>query len=95
MHGLSPFSNKFAIKFLQNCTCLRGLVNGDIKNGSTEFCGLSSFRIIFCVVLLLMCNFQCVLLVDFSCTNVLVCLCSNFLTYVYLLLMLVTLFLNQ
>ena len=32
----------------------------------------------FCVVLLLMCNFQCVLLVDSNCTNLLVCLSSIF-----------------
>ena len=43
LHGLSPFSNKFAIKFLQNSICPRGSVNGDIKIGSTEFSDLSSF----------------------------------------------------
>ena len=43
MHGLSPFSYKFAIKFLQNSICPRGSDSGDIKNGSTEFSELSSF----------------------------------------------------
>ena len=47
MHGFSPFSNKFAIKFWQNCTCPRGSVNGLIKNESTDFSRLSSLRIIF------------------------------------------------
>ena len=47
MHGLSPFLNKFAVKFLQNSIYPRGSVNGDIKNKSTEFAELSSFRIIF------------------------------------------------
>ena len=48
----------------------------------------------FCVVLLLMCSFQCVLLVHSNFTNVLVCLCSNFLFSVCLLLMIVMWFLN-
>ena len=43
VHGLSPFSNKFAIKFWQNCACPRASVNRCFKNGSTEFSGLSSF----------------------------------------------------
>ena len=32
---------------------------------------------------MLACNFQCVLLVDSNCTNVLVCLCNNLLFYVF------------
>ena len=47
MLGLSHFSNKFAVKFLQISICLRGSVNGKINNGSTEFSESSSFRIIF------------------------------------------------
>ena len=47
MHGLSPFSNKFAIKFWQICTCPRASVNGCNKNGSIESSRLASFRIIF------------------------------------------------
>ena len=47
MHGLSPFSNKFAIKFFRNSICSRRSANGDIKNGSTEFSELSSVRVIF------------------------------------------------
>ena len=46
MHGLSPFSNKFAIKFWQNCTCSRASVSG-----STDSSGLSSFRILFVLYL--------------------------------------------
>ena len=37
MHGFSPFSNKFAIKCLQNSICPRCLDSPDIKNESTEF----------------------------------------------------------
>ena len=47
VHGLSPFSNKLAMKFWQNCTCSRASVNECIKNGSIESFRLSSFRIIF------------------------------------------------
>ena len=47
MHGLSPFSNNFAIKFWQNCTCPRALACGCIKNGSVESTRFSSFRINF------------------------------------------------
>ena len=43
MHGLSPFLKKISIRVWQNCTFLRASVNGDIKNGNTEFTGLSSF----------------------------------------------------
>ena len=32
MHVLSPFSNKFAITFLQNSIRPRVSVNGDVKN---------------------------------------------------------------
>ena len=49
----------------------------------------------FCVVLLLACNFQCVLLVDSNCINVLVCLCMTFLFFVPHLLMMVMWFLSQ
>ena len=83
------------IKFWQNCTCLRASVCACIKNGTVESSRFSSFRILFCVVSLLACNFQCVLFVDSNCTDILVCFCNIFLFYVFLLLMLVTRFLSQ
>ena len=43
MHGLSPFSNKFEIEFLQKCTCPRASTCGCIKNGSVECSWFSSF----------------------------------------------------
>ena len=66
-----------------------------IKKEVLNFLGYFHFESFLCCITV-MCNFQCVLLVDSNCTNVLVCLCSNFFFFlVYLLLMLVTWFLNQ
>ena len=73
----SPFSNKFAITILQISICPRSSDNEDIQTVSIELLGYLHLNH-FCVVLLLMCNFQCVFLVDSNCTDVLVCLCSSF-----------------
>ena len=48
MHGLSPFLNNFAIKFLKNSICPRSSVNGDIKKKILSFLKYLHFESFFC-----------------------------------------------
>ena len=51
MHGLSPFSYKFAIKFLQNSICPRASDSGDIKMEVLSFLSYLRFESFFCCII--------------------------------------------
>ena len=76
---LFRFWNDFTIKLWQSCTCPHaGSLCGFTTKGKLELSKLSSYWMIFCGILQLMCNFHCVLMVDSNYRVLVVCEDTSF-----------------